>query len=140
VPMNRIVRSLPFVLVIASGCVVPVRKTLPAINGTLADGTTAVPGASVRYTWDFGPGACKESSMSTITDAAGHFQFVEERWWGIGVISPVPDIGRSGWQLCFESPDGRQRNFKIVTEPRPVSVACDLARSESDRVCEVTWR
>lgn len=138
--MKRIVRSLPFVLMIASGCVVPVRKTLPAIDGSLVDGITAVPGASVRYTWDFGPAACSESSTSTITDAAGHFEFVEERWWGIGVISPVPDIGRGGWQLCFEPPDGRARYFHILAEPRPVSVTCDLARSESDRVCEVTWR
>lgn len=140
VSMNRIAQSLPALLMIASGCVLPVRKALPAIDGTLTDGAVAVPGASVRYTWDFSPVACEESSTVALTDAAGHFAFVAERWWGVGVISPFPDVGRSGWQLCFEAPDGRARSFHILAEPRSASVACDLARAETDGVCEVTWR
>jgi len=138
--MNRVSLSFLVVLMLAYGCVVPVRRTLPAVDGTLVNGIAAVPGARVGYTWDFDPVDCDSSSIATVTDADGHFEFVQERWWAVGVISPVPDIGRNGWQLCFESADGRARYFRILAEPQSVSVACDLARTDSERLCEVTWR
>lgn len=124
------------VLSVTAGCVSPRRQTLPEIRGQLLDCGSPVPRAKVGYCWDWSEEACDESLRAMTTSADGRFTLPQQSGWGIGVITPIPDYGRAGWQLCFESPDGRRRYFRTWWERGGVAnLTCDLGRDEADDVC-----
>ena len=126
------------VLSLTAGCVFSQRQKLPEIRGQLLDRGSPVAQAKVGYCWDWSEEACNESLRPIATSAEGRFTLPPQRAWGIGVITPIPDYGRAGWQLCFESPDGRRRYFRTWWERGAVAdLTCDIGRAETDDVC--TW-
>ncbi len=132
-------RSLcALMLATASSCVFPARHRLPETHVQLLDGSVPVREGKIGYSWGWGKEACDESLKVVSADDQGQFVLPAESSWGIGAITPIPDFGRPGWQLCFETPSRERRYFSIWAEPTDVTtVRCDLGRPKSFDVCEV---
>jgi hypothetical protein len=80
--------------------------------------------------------------QSVRADDQGRLVLPSQSTWGVGVIAPIPDYGRPGWQVCFETPSGERRYYSVLGELRaPTTLACDLARPPEHDVCDrVTTR
>jgi hypothetical protein len=129
------------VLSVASACVFPERRRLPEMRVQLLQGPIPVRQAKVGYSWAWGQEACDESLTEISADEGGRFVLAAESTWGIGTITPIPDFGRPGWQLCFETAAGERRYFSVWADPTDVTtVMCDLRRPKSRDVCEVLLR
>ena len=126
------------ILVVGSACVFPARRTLPEMHVQLLDGAMPVHEAKVGYSWRWGAEACDESLNLIHADGDGMFILPAQSSWGIGAITPIPDFGRPGWQLCFETYAGDRRYFSVWAEPTArTTVRCDLGRARSLDICEV---
>jgi hypothetical protein len=123
-------------LSVHTGCVFPVRHRLPEVHARLLDGGVPLHQAKVGHSWGWIEKECEESLQRVSTDAEGQFVLSPRSSWGVGVITPIPDYGRPGWQLCIESPDGRRRYFKSsYVGDGVVAVTCDLARADDLDPC-----
>lgn len=127
------------VLSLTVGCAFPQRRRLPEIRGQLLDAGAPVTQAKIGSCWDWSPEACDESLRAVALSIDGKFVLSPRSEWGIGVLLPIPDYGRPGWQLCFESPDGRRRSFRTWWNAGEVAnLTCDIGRAAGADVC--TWR
>ena len=122
----------------ASACVFPVRRKLPEMHVQLLDASAPVREAKVGYSWRWDQRGCDQSLKPVIADDHGEFVLPATSEWGIGAITPIPDWGRPGWQLCFETPTRTRRYFATWAEPNAVTtVRCDVARPTTINLCDV---
>ena len=136
VKFQRAKALITILLALTAGCVYPQPRRLPEIRGQLLDGGSPVARAKIGYCWDWSKAACDESLRPITTAGDGRFVLPQHSGWGVGLITPFPDYGRAGWQLCFESPDGRRRYFRTWWENGGVAnLSCDIGRAETEDVC-----
>jgi len=123
-------------LSLTAGCVFPQRHRLPEIHGRLLDGGVPVGRAKVGYCWGWSKETCNDALQEIAPAAAGLFILPQQSKWGVGFITPIPDYGRAGWQLCFESLDGRRRYFRTWWEGGGVAnLTCDIGLAETVDAC-----
>jgi hypothetical protein len=127
-----------FILAAASACVFPERRPLPEMHVQLLDGSIPVREAKVGYSLRRDQQGCDQSLKLIKADDQGQFVLPARSEWGIGAITPIPDWGRPGWQLCFETTTSERRYFSMWAEPNALTtVRCDVRRPRTVNLCEV---
>jgi hypothetical protein len=114
-------------LVAVSACVYPQHHRLAELRLALHDGDVPIREAKIGYSWVWGEEACDESLTLIQADEQGFFVVPDQSGWDVGTITPIPDHGRPGFQLCVETPTRGRRYLTAFGEVKePITMRCDL--------------